>query len=48
MLDNFYEALREYEYHLKYPYDWYDDVPNYEEIEYEDPEVDRRLEDRDE
>lgn len=46
MLDNFEQALQEYEYHLRNPYDdWYDEIPDYE---YEDPEVDRRLEDRDE
>lgn len=45
MLDNFYKALREYEDKMTNPYDEYDYIPRLDE---EDPEVDRRLEDRDE
>ena len=47
-MKGFKQANQEYEYRMKYLYDWYDDIPNYEELEYEDPEVDRRLEDQDE
>lgn len=46
MLDNFDRALQEYEWKMRNPYDdEYDYTPDYED---EDPEVDRRLEDRDE
>lgn len=46
MLEGFERALQEYEWKMQNPYDEYDYIPEMDDEE--DPEVDRRLEDRDE